>query len=82
MVDERPEPFFGLASEPEPPRPPRRRVRGLQVRAVPSWPLLAQLAGGVAALVGVYQEWGSPVALMVGGVAAVLVGALREAGKV
>lgn len=61
---------------------PRTRVRGLRLPVLPSWPLVAQVAGAVAALTGVWQEWGSPVALMVGGVAAVLVGALREAGKI
>jgi hypothetical protein len=49
---------------------------------LPSWPLVAQVGGGIAALVGVYQEWGSPAALMAGGVAAVVVGMLREAGRV
>lgn len=60
----------------------RPRVRGLGLPALPSWPLVAQVVGGAGALVGVWQEWGSPVALMVGGVAAVVVGALREAGRV
>lgn len=60
----------------------RPRVRGLRIPVLPSWPLVAQVVGGIAALSGVWQEWGSPVALMVGGVAAVVVGALREAGKV
>lgn len=61
---------------------PRPRVRGLRLPVLPSWPLTVQVAGAVAAVAGVWQEWGSPVALMVGGVAAVLVGALREAGKI
>jgi hypothetical protein len=61
---------------------PRRRVRGLRMPVLPSWPLVAQVGGGIAALVGVYQEWGSPAALMAGGAAAVVVGMLREAGRV
>lgn len=60
----------------------RPRLRGLRFPALPSWPLLAQGGGGIAALVGVYQEWGSAGALMAGGVAAVVVGMLREAGRV
>ena len=60
----------------------RPRVRGLRMPVLPSWPLVAQVGGAVASLAGVWQEWGSPVALIVGGVAAVVVGALREAGKI
>lgn len=62
--------------------PPRRKLRGLRMPVLPSWPLLAQAAGAAATLVGVYLKWGSGITLIVGGVAAVLVGALREAGKV
>lgn len=61
---------------------PRRRVRGLQLRALPSAPLVAQVGGGVAALYGVWLAWGTSIALIVGGIAAVALGALREAGKV
>lgn len=61
---------------------PRRRLHGLRFPVLPSWPLLAQVGGAVAALVGVYQEWGSAGALMAGGAAAVVVGMLREAGRV
>lgn len=61
---------------------PRRRARGLSFPALPGWPLLTQLAGGVAAEVGVWQVWGRPVALLVGGVVAVVVGALRESGRI
>jgi hypothetical protein len=61
---------------------PRRRLRGLSLPVLPSWPLVAQVLGGGAALWGTYLEFGRPVALMVGGVAAVLVGTLREAGKI
>lgn len=61
---------------------PRRRLRGLRVPVLPSGPLLAQVGGSVAALGGVYMAWGLAVTLIIGGVAAVLVGALREAGRV
>lgn len=61
---------------------PLPRVRGLRIRALPSVPLVGQLAGGTAALVGVYLEWGSAIALIVGGVAALALGMLREGGKI
>lgn len=61
---------------------PRPRVRGLRMPALPSWPLVAQVAGGLSALGGVYLEWGSAVTLIVGGVTSVVIGALREAGKI
>ena len=60
----------------------RRRVRGLRLTAVPSGPLMAQVAGGVAAMLGVCLLWGLAVTLLAGGVACVALGALREAGKV
>lgn len=62
--------------------PPRRRVRGLRLSTLPSAPLLAQIGGGAAALVGCYLEWGLAIALLVGGVAAAGLGALREGGKI
>ena len=74
-------PFNGAASPPPPPAP-RPRIRGLRLPALPSWPLLAQVGGGAAALWGVWAQFGGPVAGMVGGIAAVAVGALREAGKI
>jgi hypothetical protein len=58
------------------------RIRGLRWPALPSNALLAQLAGGAAAEVGVYLQWGGPVALIVGGIATAVLGMLREAGKV
>ena len=61
--------------------PPRRRVRGLRLSVLPSAPLLAQVAGGGAALAGVWLTWGASIALIAGGVAAAVLGALREAGK-
>lgn len=63
-------------------RPPRRRVRGLRMPVLPSGPLAAQVGGAAATLGGVYLAWGVAVTLIVGGVAAVVLGALREAGKV
>lgn len=67
---------------PRPARPPVRRLRGLALPVLPSWPLVAQAAGAVATMVGVWQEWGSPAALMASGVAAVLTGMLRESGRI
>jgi hypothetical protein len=64
------------------PATPRRRARGLSLPVLPSWPLVAQVLGGTAALCGVWLRFGVPVALIVGGVALVLVGMLREAGKI
>lgn len=66
------------------PKVKRARVRGLRMPSVkvPSWPLLAQVGGAFATLGGVYLEWGTGVTMIVGGLAAVVVGALREAGKV
>lgn len=61
---------------------PRRRVRGIRVKALPSWPLLSQLGGGAAVLGGVFLLWGVAVTLIVGGVAAVALGALGEGGKI
>lgn len=60
----------------------KRRLRGLSLPVLPSWPLVAQVAGGGAALAGVWLRFGVPVALIVGGAALVLVGMLREAGKI
>lgn len=60
----------------------RRRARGLRFPALPSWALLAQLGGGAAVLTGVYQMWGAAVTAIVGGLGAILLGMLREAGKV
>jgi hypothetical protein len=61
---------------------PRPRVRGLRMPALPSWPLLAQVAGGASALGGVYLEWGTAITLIVGGVLSAGLGMLREAGKI
>lgn len=63
-------------------RPARRRIPGLRMPALPSSPLLAQLAGGASALGGVYLAWGGAATMIVGGIAAVVLGALREAGKI
>lgn len=60
---------------------PRVTLRAFRFPAV-SATLLAQLGGGGAALTGVYMQWGTAVLLMVGGVAATVLGALREAGKI
>lgn len=65
---------------PEP--PPRRRVHGLRFPVIPSWPLLAQVGGSVAVLSGMYMWRGLAATLIVGGLAAVLLGMLREAGRI
>jgi hypothetical protein len=66
----------------EPAATPKPRIRGLSMPAIPSWPLVAQVTGGIAALSGVYMEWGSAITLITGGVAAVVLGALRESGRI
>lgn len=60
---------------------PRPRVAPLRFPALPAT-LLVQLGGGAAALGGVYLAWGLAALLIVGGVAGVVLGALREAGKI
>jgi hypothetical protein len=60
---------------------PRVRVQPLRFPALPAT-LLVQLAGGASALTGVWLAWGLAALLIVGGVATVVLGALREAGKV
>ena len=59
-----------------------RRLRGLRFPVLPTGSWLAQVGGAAAALTGVYLQWGVATALIVGGVASVVVGSLREAGKV
>jgi hypothetical protein len=61
---------------------PRRKVHGLRFPVVPTGSWLAQVGGAAATLAGVTMLAGVAVALIVGGVASVVVGALREAGKV
>jgi hypothetical protein len=61
---------------------PKPRIRGLSLPAIPSWPLVAQVTGGIATLSGVYMEWGSAITLITGGVAAVVLGMLKEADKI
>lgn len=60
----------------------RRRVKGLRVTAVPSWPLLAQVGGAATTGLGVYMAWGIAATLILVGVGAVALGALREGGKI
>lgn len=62
--------------------PDPRRLRGLRFPVIPTGSWLAQVGGGVAALTGTYLQFGVAVTLMVGGLASVVLGALREAGKV
>lgn len=47
--------------------------------AVGRWPVLAQVAGGLAVLAGVWCYLGIGATLIIGGVALVGVGTLREA---
>lgn len=61
---------------------PRRRVRGLRFPVLPSMPLVAQLGGGGAALAGSFSQFGAGITLIVGGIAAVVLGMLREAGRI
>lgn len=60
----------------------RRRIRGLRVTAVPSWPLLSQVGGAAATGAGTYLAWGLAATLILVGVSAVVLGALREGGKI
>jgi hypothetical protein len=61
---------------------PRRKVHGLRFPVVPTGSWLAQVGGAVATLAGVTMLAGVAAALIVGGVTSVVIGALREAGKV
>lgn len=61
---------------------PRRRLRGLRMPVVPSGTLLTQFGGGLATLTGVYLAAGLAITLIAGGIAAALLGALKEAGKI
>ena len=61
---------------------PRRRLRGLRLSALPSWPLAAQVLGAAGMLGGVYLKFGLAITLIVGGVVAVAVGMLREGGRI
>jgi hypothetical protein len=82
-MSEQTEQLWTLPGELPPVKPHRRRrVRGLRLTAVPSGPLTAQVAGAVAAMVGVCLLWGLAVTLLAGGVACVALGALKEAGRV
>lgn len=62
--------------------PRRRRVRGLRITAVPSWPLLAQVGGAGSTVLGTYLAWGLAATLILVGAGAVVLGALREGGKI
>lgn len=63
-------------------KPRRRRLPGLRITAVPGWPLLSQVGGAGMTLVGVHQAWGWAATLILAGVSAVALGALREGGKI
>jgi len=68
--------------EPAPAPTPRRRVQGLQIKALPTLPNAAQWLGGAATLAGVYLQWGWAVTLIVGGLGAAVLGMLKEGGKI
>jgi len=76
-----PEPAW-LGGETQELPPVRRRLRGLRVPVLPSGTLLAQVVGGAGVIVGVGLQFGLAVTLIVSGAAAVLLGALKEAGKI
>lgn len=59
-----------------------KRLRGLRMPALPTGAWLAQVGGGIGALFGSYLQFGLPLTMIIGGVAAVVLGALREAGKI
>ncbi len=63
-------------------RKPVRRLRGLRFPVLPTGSWLAQVGGGLATLGGTYLQFGIGATLITGGVAALVLGALREAGKV
>ena len=63
-------------------RRPPRKLRGLRFPVIPTGAWLAQVGGGISALSGTYLAFGIAATLITGGVAAVVLGALREAGKV
>ena len=60
----------------------RGRVRGLRFPALLGPAATLQAACGLAALGGVYLQWGIAVALIVGGAAGAVLSALHEAGKI
>jgi len=64
------------------PRPEPRKLRGLRFPVIPTGSWLAQVGGGIAALTGTWMQFGTATALMAGGLAAVVLGSLREAGRV
>jgi hypothetical protein len=75
MVDISP-PYMGVPEDA--PKPRRRRIRGLTLKRVPSGPMALQVGGGLAVGVGLYLLAGVAVTLLVVGVVAVALGALRE----
>jgi hypothetical protein len=57
-----------------------RRLRGLRFPVLPKASWLVQVSGGIAALSGVWMQWGTAIALIAGGVATVVVSMLDESG--
>lgn len=62
--------------------PPPKRLRGLRMPVIPSVPFLAQVGGGGALAWGVFDRWGLNVLAILGGAAMVVLGALRESGRI
>lgn len=62
--------------------PAPRRVRGLRFPVLPSGAWLAQVGGGASTLLGAYMWRGLAATLIIGGIAAVVLGMLREAKKI
>jgi len=58
----------------------RRPLRGLRFPVLPKASWLVQVSGGIAALTGVWMQWGTATALIAGGVSAVVVSMLDESG--
>lgn len=74
--------LFTLGEDRERIRVQKRRIQGLSLPVVPSGSWLAQVGGGIAAGVGVYLQWGLAITLFIGGIAAVVLGMLKEADKI
>lgn len=63
-------------------RPQPRKLRGLRFPVIPTGGWLAQVGGGIAALVGSFMQFGAPITLIAAGLASVVLGTLREAEKI
>jgi len=73
---------YDMATQQLPAVDQRRKLRGLRMPVLPTGAWLAQVCGGLGSLAGSYLQFGLPITLIIGGAAAVVLGALREAGKI